>query len=632
MKQDDATVISSIQDIEAIEVSPLETHIGEFNSTYDILVRGARLFPKRIALRFLETATIQEDPVDLNYTQLLKRVTQAANLFHDFGIGEKDVVSFLLPNLPQTHLVLWGAEATGIVNPINPLLEVDQMVDILNAAESKILVALGPQEDEGIWEKVEEIRSRVPTIKSVFQVCGAGDEGNNIFDFDALLENQPDDHLVSKRTFSPDDIAAYFHTGGTTGTPKLAQHTHRNEIYEAWVLTKTLELTEQSILFCGLPLFHVNAVIVTGITAFYSGAQAVVLTAMGYRHPQVIPNFWALIEKYQASIFVAVPTVFSSLLQVALQGENISTLKYAVCGAAPMPVKVFRDFERITGIKIFEGYGLTEGTCVSSANPLHGKSLIGSIGLRLPYQPMKVVELDSEGKYLRDCQVNEIGTLVIKGPNVFPGYKQEKHNKNLWVDQGWINTGDLARMDEQQYFWLTGRTKELIIRSGHNIDPAIIEDALQKHPSVSMVAAIGQLDVYAGEKPMAYVVLKADQTTTPDELLDFAKIHVQERAAIPIRIEILDALPLTAVGKIFKPQLHRMAASFKLREVLEPLAMGPYNLKVEVVAHEKFGTLAKVYIGGMAEIELRPLQEKVTEQLGLFALNHELIFGDKQAD
>jgi fatty-acyl-CoA synthase/long-chain acyl-CoA synthetase len=228
-----------------------------------------------------------------------------------------------------------------------------------------------------------------------------------------------------------------------------------------------------------------------------------------------------------------------------------------------LPVELFRSFEAQTGLRILEGYGLTEGTCVSSLNPLDGESRIGSIGLRLPWQPMRAMILDAQGQFQRAAGVDEVGSICISGPNVFPGYLNPDHNQGNWFEtvqadgssRRWFNTGDLGRMDSEGYFWLTGRKKELIIRGGHNIDPKLIEEALAAHPAVAMCAAVGRPDAHAGELPVAYVQLQPGAQVSEEELLAFAGARIHEAAARPKAILIVDALPLTAVGKIFKPSL-----------------------------------------------------------------------------
>ena len=263
------------------------------------------------------------------------------------------------------------------------------------------------------------------------------------------------------------------------------------------------------------------------------------------------------------------PTLYASLLQQPIDGRDIGSLEYGLCGAAPLPLELMRGFQQRTGLKILEGYGLTEGTCVSTVNPPRGEQRPGSIGLRVPLQAMKAVVLEDAGAYVRDCGVGEVGVLVIRGPNVFAGYKAAEHNRGLWVDAGdggrWLNTGDLGRQDAEGHFYLTGRKKELIIRGGHNIDPASIEQPLHAHPAVQIAAAVGRPDAHAGEVAVAYVQLKPGARATEADLMAFAKDHIGERAAVPKAIRIIPAMPLTGVGKIFKPDL-------KLREIEDALA------------------------------------------------------------
>jgi fatty-acyl-CoA synthase len=382
-----------------------------------------------------------------------------------------------------------------------------------------------------------------------------------VYDFNREIERQPADHLVSRRTFSADETSSYFCTGGTTGTPKLAMRTHRNEVANAWSASQFLGegVGEGKNIFCGLPLFHVNAVLVTGLVPFSKGAHVILGTPQGYRGDGVVSDFWEIVEHHRINFFSGVPTLFSALLQNPIGQHDISSLEYGLCGAAPLPREVFRKFQDNTGLKMLEGYGLTEGTCVSSVNPPLGDRRLGSIGLRIPGQQMKAVILNDDGIYQRDANAEEVGVLVICGPNVFSGYKVPEQNKGLWVDCGdqqrWMNTGDLGRQDADGYFYLTGRKKELIIRGGHNIDPSTIEEPLHRHPAVQAAAAIGRPDPYAGELPVVYVQLNPGEAVTKEALLKFVQDNIPERAAWPKSIEIIDEIPLTAVGKVFKPAL-----------------------------------------------------------------------------
>jgi fatty-acyl-CoA synthase len=292
------------------------------------------------------------------------------------------------------------------------------------------------------------------------------------------------------------------------------------------------------------------------------------LTPGGYRTPGVVDHLWTFVRRFSATAFSAVPTILAALINRPFPAGGLPTLRHVICGAAVLPRQVANDFERITGLQIHEGYGLTEGTCVSTLNPLLGERRLGSVGIRLPYQELRVFRVDADMRAIGEVPCAETGVIGIKGPNVFPGYLRESDNRGLWLAEGWLNTGDLGRLDEQGYLTLCGRAKELIIRGGHNIDPALIEDALAGHAAVAQVAAVGQPDRHAGELPVAFVTLKPGAQATLSELQAHAVRTVPERAAVPVRIEILPALPLTAVGKIAKPVLRLRAIDHVLNQAL----------------------------------------------------------------
>jgi fatty-acyl-CoA synthase len=538
----------------------------------------------------------------ITYKQFLGRIHQTANMLSSLGVKKGDVVSIVAVGLPQYHFAIWGTEAIGaIVNPINPMLGPNQIKDILVTAKTKVLFTVPTFPGIDVWEKVQSIKDAIPTLEKIVHLMGPGIPGVAISYMDTIgtYNGAGLDHPVQ---VGPQDIAAYFHTGGTTGVPKIAQHTHLNEMALAWQIGAAAKMDETKVILCGLPLFHVNGVFVTGLAPFHFGATVVLLTPGGYRDLTVIKEFYNIIEHFKANCFSGVPTLFAGLLQVPKGSANISSLDFAICGAAPMSVNLFNAFQQYTGLKIIEGYGLTEGTCASAVNPVDGEQRVGSIGIRLPYQQMKIAILDASGKYVRDAAVNEIGIVTMRGPNVFPGYLQEEFNKGAFIDdkREWLNTGDLGRMDKEGYFWLTGRAKELIIRGGHNINPADIEDPLTKHPAVSVVAAIGKPDPYAGEVPIAYVQLKQGIQETPElqqELLKFAAENIGERAAVPKEIHILKQIPLTAVGKIFKPALHWEA----IKQVYnEELAAGLKDtgdlVSVDVGEDKVRGTIAHIRI------------------------------------
>jgi fatty-acyl-CoA synthase len=628
-------VVQSLNDIESLERVPLSER-GLASSTYEALRCAAGRTPDAPALSFFADATDFKSTHDWSYSELFADITRAANAFHDLGIKPGEVIAFILPNLPETHFTIWGGEAAGIVMAINPLLEAKQMAGLLNAAKASVVVTLAPTVGSDLWPKLASQLDQLPGLRSVVWVSMEPyvaepvrealkavalkerdlHSGIAIHDWQSLMNAQPHTHLKSGRQIRRDECSSYICTGGTTGLPKIAARTHGSEVFNAWAIAAHMQpRSGVQVMFCGLPLFHVNGQLVTGLMPWTQGDHVILGTPHGYRGEGVIPRFWEMVEHFGINLFSGVPTVYAALLQNEWQGRDLSSLRYAICGAAPMPAELFREFERRTGVKILEGYGLTEGACVSSINPPHGERRIGSIGVRIAYQNMRAVVLNDSGEYLRDANVDEIGLITISGPNLFEGYLEERHNQGLWIDidgQRWLNTGDLGRQDAQGYFWLTGRKKELIIRGGHNIDPKQIEEALQAHPAVALAAAIGSPDAYSGEVPIAYVQLRPGQACNAEELEAFAHLNISERAAVPKRIEILEALPLTAVGKIFKPALQQREIAKVVQQEVERLGLS--NIAVEVVQDNRRGHVACIRAGTDQEI-LAPLLGRYSFQI-----------------
>ncbi len=626
-----APLIRTLQDIEQIEKNPLAARELPA-STYELIRRSAAAQPDAPALSFILQGTGDETPLRLSYAELLGKITQTANAFHRLGLRPGKAVSFLLPNLPQTHFTIWGGEAAGIVNAINPLLEPAHIAELIHAADSELLVTLAPFPGTDLWDKVSAMRDHLPELKAILCVDLAnllpepqrsalkaqrGPLPDGVLDFDETIAACPADHLESGRNILPEDIASYFHTGGTTGTPKLAPHSHANEVAMAYSMNLVTRFAPGDVTLCGLPLFHVNGVVVTGLTAFIGGAEVLLATPQGYRNTSLIGNFWKVIERYRVSFFSGVPTIYAGLLQVPSEGYDLSSLKYALCGAAPMPVELIRQFEAKTGLTLIEGYGLTEGTCGSCANPPAGERRPGSIGLRMPYCDVSIKVLDEQGRYLRDAAPNEIGNLCIRGATVFKGYLQASKNADIWVDGDWFNTGDLGRKDEDGYIWLTGRSKDLIIRGGHNIDPQMIEEALHKHPAVALAAAVGKPDEKAGELPVVYVQLKPGAQASEAELLEHAAAHIPERAAVPKDAWIIDAIPVTAVGKTFKPALRFDAIA---RVYLSALRELHPDIRVEVSSDDQLGQLAQVYLPSQDQT----LIAAVGQRLAGYAVAHRI--------
>jgi acyl-CoA synthetase (AMP-forming)/AMP-acid ligase II len=324
-----------------------------------------------------------------------------------------------------------------------------------------------------------------------------------------------------------------------------------------------------------------------------SGAHGVFPTPQGYRGEGVMDNIWKLIERWKVTFLITVPTAIAAKMQRKVDAD-ISSLKTAFSGSSPLPVELFKRFEAATGVKLVEGYGLTEATCLVSCNPVDGEKRIGTVGFAFPYTSVRILDCTPDGKVVREHGPGEVGEICVSSPGVAVGqtYTDTSKNKGLYADHVWLRTGDLGRVDAEGYITITGRAKDIIIRGGHNIDPAEIEEALAGHDAVAFVGAIGQPDAVAGELPCAYVELVSGATVTEAELMEYARAHVHERAAHPKHIEILPELPKTAVGKVFKPDLRRRA----ITRVLNGTLAGA-GLKAEVsgvIEDKRRGLVAQV--------------------------------------
>ena len=615
--------LASAADVTAFEEVPYQERIAAA-STFDAIKLGAAHNADASAIQFLPNASPEDTPTVISYGQLVTRVTQAANMFHALGVGASDVVSFLLPLLPQSFFTLFGAEAAGIANPVNPLLETHQIAEILEAAGTKVLIALGPTEGSDIWNKVVEVRGRLKQLKAIVQINGSGDAANSIYSFDALLSQQPADCLVSGRQIAPGDVAAYFHTGGTTGTPKLVRQTHANQVYQAWACNLMLKSSPGRNLLYGMPLYHVGGALTQTLATFSSGCCLVVLSPAGWRNPAVLKNVWALVERYRPEIFSSVPTVLAASLAVPIGHANISCLRYVGGGGSAIPVAVGKALQDKLNVPVVEVYGMTETASVHTLAYLDRSIRLGSVGHAVPYSRVRVVIVDADGRYQRDCASNEIGVVAMAGPGVFSGYLNDAHNKGAFVEPGWVNSGDLGRLDEDGYLWITGRAKDTVIRGGHNIDPAPIEEVFFQHPAVGLAAVVGQPDAYAGELPLAYVQLKDGANVAPGELEAWVRERTPERAAVPVEIVLIDPMPVTGVGKVFKPQLRWNAAQRVFTQTLAPLIEQGIRYEVSVGPHDTHGSLATVTIQGVPIGSREAVAQQVHETLDPFVMRHEI--------
>ena len=603
------TRFASIADRDRVEAEMPYADRPLPKTIYAFLSATRELHPQRPALGFQLLSDPKSRACELTWTEFHERVTEAANLFRSLGVGPQDTVAYLLPNCLEAPAVLLAGATAGVVNPINPLLEPEQIASILRESRAKVLVTLKSMPKTDVAQKAAAALAMAPDVQAVLEVDLArylsglkrllvpllrprvkAQHKAKVLDFEAAASAQPHDRL----TFDdpPEDrVAAYFHTGGTTGMPKIAQHKYSGMIYNGF-LGGELLFDETDVLMCPLPMFHVFAAYPVLMSCVQSGAQLVMPTPAGYRGDGVIDNFWKLIERWQATFLITVPTAIAALMQRKVDAD-VSSLRTAISGSAALPVELYNRFKAATGVEIAEGYGLTEATCLVSCNPVDGMKKVGSVGIPLPYTQVRILK-KTNGSY-EERGVDEIGEICVSNPGVLEGstYTEIDKNRDLFANGRFLRTGDLGRIDADGYLWITGRAKDLIIRGGHNIDPAEIEEGMLSHPDVVGAAAIGQPDSFAGELPCVYVQLREGAEVSVEALAAHAREHIHERAAMPKHIEILPELPVTAVGKVFKPALRRLAIARVLDHALEKSGASV----AEVFEDRKRGLTARIARG-----------------------------------
>jgi fatty-acyl-CoA synthase len=622
---DEYPTFATEADVRTFEQTPYAERIAA-ESTYDAIRLGAAKNPDAPAIQFLANADPADTPLVISHRDFVSRVTQAANMFHALGVGDNDVVSFMLPLLPEAFIALFGAEAAGIANPVNPLLEPHQIAEILAAAKTTVLVALGPLPGTDIWKKVEQVRGRLKHLKAVVQVRGSGDPANKSYSFADLIKEQPSDRLVSNRRISGEQTAAYFHTGGTTGTPKLVCHSHANQVYQAWACNLLLKSRPGANLLFGMPLFHVGGSLTQALSSLSAGSCLVVLSPSGWRNPAAVKNIWGLVERFKPEVFSSVPTVLAAALSIPPGNADLSSLRYAAGGGSAIPVAVGKAIQERFKIPVIEVYGMTETSSVHTMAYPDRPIRLGSVGLPIPYSRVRIVKLDANDRIERDCDPDEIGVVVMAGPGVFRGYLNEVHNKGAFVGGDWVNSGDLGRLDKDGHLWITGRAKDLVIRGGHNIDPGPIEDIMFRHPAVGFAAVVGQPDAYAGELPVGYVQLKPGATVQPGELEAWVRERTPERAAVPAQIIPIDPMPLTGVGKVFKPQLRWDAAKRVFTTALAPLVERGIDCTVQVGPHGSHGSIATVTIADVPQQNREAIASEVDTILAPFVMRHQTVY------
>lgn len=541
----------------------------------------------RCAQSFLADGDPLGVPIDLSFAELIESARRRSNALARLGIGPGDRIAFASPPSRHAYPTLIAGIATASLATMNYFLEAEALIRLIRATGATTLLTNARFDDDpAATEKFRRVREALPGLRHITFGDTAPD---GALDLETLAAVEPGDVWHSTaRDCSGQRIAVIFHTGGTTGLPKLVPHTEA-------MLGAALDACGPAqgnrpgeIMLGGLPLFHTSGALQTGLVPLANGTRVILPSPRGFRDPNIIRNYWRLIERFRVTISALVPTMLAALTATEVESD-VSSLKFILCGAAPLSPAMIRAVNKIaTGAEVVEGWGMTETCGFSVMNP-HGRTRIGAVGLPFPGVEIEIREAAADGEPGPRCPVNHLGELVVRGRIVITGYLDPR--PNLFTEDGWLRTGDLGRIDEDGYLWIAGRLKDVIIRGGHNIDPSLIEEPAYDHPAVQLAAAVGRPDKYAGELPILFVQLKPGAAVSAAELEAHVRERVLERAAAPKAVHILAEMPLSGPGKISKLRLRRDAAQAVFQQELDQLNLG---LTASATDHDRLGTVIVV--------------------------------------
>ncbi|MGH9947569.1 MAG: class I adenylate-forming enzyme family protein [Pyrinomonadaceae bacterium] len=507
---------------------------GEINkSVGELLEERSKASPKKPFL------FAQSDGRQWTYSEFDRVVNRTANMLRSRGISKGDVVSLLLPNSPEYIIAYFACWKIGaIAGPVNSLLKPDEIEWVVENSEAKLLL-VGSDWIAGI------------------PACMSAKQENDVQRYivvdqiDTVVEDFDDE--LDPVEIAKDDEAIIIYTSGTTGKPKGCLLTHGNLIANAQQITEWMGFGPEDRLLTVMPLFHMNAVSVTTMTALFAGGSTVVAPKFS------ASRFWEIIEKYRITSFGSVATMLSMLLsgqwsvvsgqpknpKSKIQNPKSELLRFAMCGSAPVPAEVLKGFEETFGVLVIEGYGLSESTCRSTFNPPSEQRRPGSCGKPIGNE-MKIFD-DNDN----EVATGELGEIVLRGPNIFKGYFKNDEATKIAFANGWFHTGDIGYCDDDGFFYIADRKSDMIIRGGENIYPREIDDLLYTHPAVAAAAVIGVRDELYGEEVAAFIVLKTGETVTEIEIIEFCKQHLADYKC-PKTVYFVDDIPKGPTGKLLK--------------------------------------------------------------------------------
>ncbi|HST53412.1 MAG TPA: long-chain fatty acid--CoA ligase [Pyrinomonadaceae bacterium] len=470
------------------------------------------------------------------YREFDGAVNRLANMLAARGTAKGDVVSLLMPNSAEYIVAYFACFKLGaLAGPVNSLLKPEETAYVVGNSEAKLLLY-----NSQFAGQVEEIRGRLEGLREAVAFDDVAE---------ATKGHSTEAGVWSETPLARDDEAIIIYTSGTTGRPKGCLLTHGNLIANARQIVEWLGFTKDDRLLSIMPLFHMNAVSVTTMSALYAAGSTVVSPRFS------ASRFWQIISEYQITSFGSVATMLSMLLATYPDGvpEGLSTrrLRFAMCGSAPVPAAVMRRFEQTFNCPVVEGYGLSESTCRSTFNPFDDRRRAGSCGLSIGNE-MRVVDEDDN-----ELPDGAPGEIVMRGENIFKGYFKNEEATRRAFRGGWFHTGDVGFRDAEGFFHIVDRKSDMIIRGGENIYPREIDELLYKHTAVAEAAAIGVPDELYGEEVVAFVVLKSGQAVTEDEIRAYCREHLADYKC-PKRVSIVESLPKGPTGKVLKRELQSL--------------------------------------------------------------------------
>lgn len=540
-------------------------------------------YPKAPLFHFLEEAarkypdracTIFKGAV-ISYREMNALSDHMAAALVEMGVKKGDRVGIFMPNTPQFVIAYYGIlKAGAVVVAMNPTYPVDEVLTPVNDANIEVVLTLSR-----FYGKIKEVRTKSklkriivtniketlpPITRLLFTLVKEKKEGDRVDSLeegDVWMQDLLKKHANSPKPnieVSPDDTALFQYSGGTTGVPKAAVAMHRNAVANTLQIKSWMPTLEQGkeVILMGIPLFHVYGM-VAGMNFAMANGGTMVMVPNARDLKDVLDN----ISKYKATIFPGVPLLYNGINNhpdVKAGKYDLSSIKACISGSAPLMRETKEQFEKLTGGKVFEGYGLSEAPTATHCNPLEGENKTGSIGMPLPDVEVKLISLDDGETELKQ---GEIGEVVVHGPQVMKGYHNmptETANSLRVLKDGktWLFTGDIARMDEDGYFYIVDRKKELIKPGGFQVWPREVEEAIMDHPKVLEVGVGGIPDPQRGETVKAWIVVKPGETLTEAELKAFCKEHLAPYK-VPTHYEFRTELPKTTVGKILRRELVR---------------------------------------------------------------------------